>query len=77
MGLSHFPTWLKKYGKMLLATSKYLTLCECNKTVETSKMSLQNLQNIHSTNRPRVVDLIVYFCSYHLLRGVRELCLVS
>ena len=27
MGLSHFPTWLKKYGKMLLTTSKYLTLC--------------------------------------------------
>ena len=30
--------------------------------METSKMSLQNLQNLHSTNCVRVVDVILYFC---------------
>ena len=41
------------------------------------KMSLQNLQNLLSTNWLRVIDVVLYFCIFHLLRGVRELCLVS
>ena len=39
-------------------------------------MSLHNLQNLHSTNWLRVLDAILYFCFNHLLRRVRELCLV-
>ena len=40
-------------------------------------MSLQNLQNLHSTNWLCVLDIILFFCFYRLLRGVRELFFVS
>ena len=54
------------------ASFKNIVTCswQCHKIMETSKISLRNLENLHSANWFRVVDVILYIGFYHLLCSI-------